>query len=296
VLRRALLAVCFTALVGGCASAPASRGAGVHVVAAENFWGSIAAQLGGAKATVTSVIVDPNVDPHSYEPTAGDARDFAGADLAIVNGIGYDRWASQLVAANPVSGRLVLDAGTVLGLSDGDNPHQWYAPASVRRVVAAISADYEKLDPKDAAYFGARRRRFQNVSLARYDALRATIRDEFAGTPVGYSESIFEPLGRSLGLHLVTPPGFAKAVAEGTEVSAGDEQTVEEQARRHEIAVWVYNSQNETPEVQRVNTICRAEGIPIVTVTETLAPASASFEQWQSTQLGGLLAALRRAR
>jgi zinc/manganese transport system substrate-binding protein len=221
---------------------------------------------------------------------------FAGADLAIVNGIGYDHWASQLVDANPVSGRVVVNAGTVLGLGDGANPHQWYSPASVNRMIGAISDAYTKLDPKDAAYFAARRQHFERVSLARYDALRSTIARRFAGTPVGYSESIFEPLGRSLGLRLMTPPSFAKAVAEGTEVSARDEETVETQARRHEIAVWVYNSQNETPDVQRVNAICRAEGIPIVTVTETLAPASATFEQWQAAELRRLLQALARER
>jgi zinc/manganese transport system substrate-binding protein len=278
-------------VVAGCSSAPASHGR-VRVVAAENFWGSIAAQLGGTKATVTSVIVDPNVDPHSYEPRASDARAFARADLTIVNGIGYDRWASQLIAANPVSGRVELDVGRVLGLGDGDNPHQWYSPESVRKVIAAISAGYAKLAPKDEAYFAARRAHFEHVALARYDALVSTIRTRFAGTPVGYSESIFEPLGRSLGLRLVTPPSFAKAVAEGTEVSAGDVETVERQARDHEFAAWIYNSQNETPDVQRVNAICRQVGIPIVTVTETLTPSTATFQQWQSAQLARLLEAL----
>jgi zinc/manganese transport system substrate-binding protein len=296
VLRRASLVLVLAALLVGCSSSPASHAGGVHVVAAENFWGSIAAQLGGTKASVSSVLVDPNVDPHSYEPTARDARSFAAADLAIVNGIGYDHWASQLVDANPVSGRIVVDAGTVLGLADGDNPHQWYSPESVSRMVAAISNAYAKLDPKDAAYFAARRQHFERRSLARYNALRSTIARRFGGTPVGYSESIFEPLGRSLGLRLLTPPSFANAVAEGTEVSARDLQTVESQARHRQIAVWVYNSQNETPEVQRINAICRAEGIPIVTVTETLAPASATFEQWQVAELTRLLLALARQR
>jgi zinc/manganese transport system substrate-binding protein len=294
-VARVALLLAVVAVLAGCASAPASRG-GVRVVAAENFWGSIAGQLGGTQAHVTSVIVDPGVDPHSYEPRASDARAFAGADLTIVNGVGYDRWASQLVDANPVDGRRELDVGRVLGLGDGDNPHQWYSPASVHRIVAAIAAEYAKLDPKDAAYFAARRQHFERTSLARYDALVETIRRRDGGTPVGYSESIFEPLGRALELRLVTPSGFAKSVAEGTEASAADEAKVAAQARSHEIAVWIYNSQNETPDVQRINAICRAEGIPVVTVTETLAPASATFQQWQSAQLTRLLLALGRTR
>ena len=101
------------------------------MVAAESFWGSIAAQLGGAHATVQSIVQSPAIDPHSYEPTASDARKLAVADVAVVNGIGYDRWASQLLAANPSDGRIVIDAGKVLGLGDGANPHQWYSPTSV---------------------------------------------------------------------------------------------------------------------------------------------------------------------
>ncbi len=110
---------------------------------------------------------------------------------------------------------------------------------------------------------------------------------------MGYSESIFRPLGEDLGLRLMTPYSFAKAIAEGGEVSAQDKQTVDRQAERREIAVWVFNSQNVTPDVKRVNEIARAHGIPIATVTETLAPAGDTFEQWQVAQLEGLERALR---
>jgi zinc/manganese transport system substrate-binding protein len=265
------------------------------VVAAENFWGSIAQQLAGSKATVTSIIVNPDTDPHSYQPSAGDARTMAGAKFAIVNGIGYDKWASQLLAANPVSGRTVLDVGNLLGMKEGDNPHQWYSPSSVQKVINAITAAYDKIDPADKAYFAAQKKHFETVSLKPYDQLRAQIRQRFAGVPVGYSESIFQPLGQSLGLKLLTPYSFAKAIAEGTEISAQDKETVDAQAQRRLIKVWIYNSQNATPDIQRINAICRARGIPIATVTETLSPAGDSFEQWQVAELRGLIAALHRA-
>ncbi len=275
--------------------AGSARAAPVQVVAAENMWGSIATQLAGDRAQVTSIITSPATDPHAYEPRPSDARLAAGAQLAIVNGIGYDTWASKLLDASPSSGRIVLDVGDLLGLSDGDNPHQWYDPTSVRRVVAAITADLTQLDPADAAYFRSRRTQFLNHDLATYDQLRAEIRRRFAGVPVGYSESIFAPLGQSLGLDLATPASFAKAIAEGTDVSAGDEAAVEAQARKRKIAVWVYNSQNATPDVATINAIARAHRIPIVTVTETLSPATVTFESWQVAQLRRLIAALHQA-
>jgi zinc/manganese transport system substrate-binding protein len=267
----------------------------IRAVAAENFWGSIASQLAGSKASVSSIIVNPDTDPHDYEPTASDARTIASATFVIVNGIGYDGWASKLLAANPVSGRVTLDVGDLLGLQDGDNPHQWYSPSSVTRVVHAIVAAYGKLDPADRGYFAAQERHFETVSLARYNRLRAQIRTRFAGVPVGYSESIFQPLGQDLHLRLLTPASFAKAVAEGTDVSAKDKQTVDAQAQRHQIKVWIYNSQNATPDVQQINAIARARKIPIATVTETLSPASDTFEQWQVAELQGLIRALHQA-
>jgi zinc/manganese transport system substrate-binding protein len=272
--------------VTGCG---AQSGAGtdrgkLQVVAAENFWGSIAAQLGGERVNVQSVITNPETDPHSYEPTVQDARTMASAQMAVVNGIGYDNWAPRLLAADPASGRVVLNVGETLGLSEGDNPHQWYSPASVQKVSAQIVADYDRLDPAGATYFAQQEHVFETRGRARY-----------AGTPVGYSESIFQPLGEDLGLKLKTPYSFAKAIAEGTDVSAQDKETVDSQAQRRQIAVWVYNSQNVTPDVQRVNEIARARGIPIVTVTETLAPASDSFQQWQVAELEGLQRALHEA-
>jgi zinc/manganese transport system substrate-binding protein len=270
-LSAAVLAALALMLAGcdrsGTAPLPGGRVA-FQVVAAENFWGSIAKQLAGTKASVTSIIVNPGTDPHSYEP---------------------------LLEASPLSGRIVLNAGDLLGLHEGDNPHQWYSPSSVTRVVERITADYDALEPSAAAYFAQRKQAFLTRDLARYDALRMEIRAKYAGTPVGYSESIFRPLGEDLGLKLLTPYSFAKAIAEGTEVSAQDKQTTDTQARKRLIKIWVFNSQNVTPDVQRISDIASEEKIPIATVTETLSPPSDSFEQWQVAELEGIARALHAA-
>jgi zinc/manganese transport system substrate-binding protein len=287
-------------LIGGCgggvpSATGGSAGAKLQVVAAENFWGSIATQLAGDRASVSSIVVNPNTDPHDYNPTARDARTLATAKLAIVNDIGYDPWAAKLLAASPERGRVVLSVGGLLALKTGGNPHQWYSPASVVRVVERIAADYVRLDPGDAAYFTARKQAFLTRGLAEYNRLRQQIRARYSGVPVGYSESIFQPLGQDLGLKLITPASFAKAIAEGADPSAQDKQTVDAQTQRRQIAVWVFNSQNLTPDVQRVNQLARAAHVPIATVTETLAPAAASFQQWQVAQLRALKRLLAQA-
>jgi zinc/manganese transport system substrate-binding protein len=277
----------------GAAASPASGG--LQVVAAENFWGSIAAQLGGDRVHVTSVITSPATDPHDYEPTAADARTLAGAEMAIVNGIGYDPWAPKLIAANPVHGRVVLTVGDLVGIKPGGNPHRWYSPGDVQKVIDEIVRDYSKLDPKNAGYFKQQKADFEKRGLAKYRNLIATIKRTYRGVPVGASESIFAPLAQALGLKLLTPASFLKAISEGTEPTAKDKSTIDRQIAGKQIKVWVYNSQNSTPDVKRITDAARKKGIPITTITETLTPANATFQGWQSRQLKALQRALAKA-
>ena len=287
-------------LVSGLAACSAGSGGPtggdrLKVVAAENFWGSIAAQLGGDRVQVSSIIDNPNADPHDYEPTAADARTFSVAKLVVVNGIGYDPWASKLLAATPVDGRQTLNVGDLLGLKDGDNPHQWYSAAHVRQVAAAITADYKRLDPADAAYFTRQQHHFETSALAPYHHLIAQIRARYAGTPVGASESIVSPLAATLGLKMLTPYSFLRAVSEGGEPTAQDKATIDAQIRNKDIKVFIYNSQNATPDVTAQVREARARHIPVTTVTETLTPANLTFEQWQVSQLERLESALHQA-
>jgi zinc/manganese transport system substrate-binding protein len=272
-----------------------STGAKLQVVAAENFWGSIASQLGGERVQVTSIVHSPSADPHDYEPTAADARTMAGAKLAIVNGIGYDPWAGKLIGASPSKGRIVLTIGDLVGIKTGGNPHRWYSPPNVQQVISAIVADYKQLDPAGAPYYERRRATFESTGLGAYKAEIALIKRRYGGVRVGASESIFAPLAQALGLNLITPGSFLTAISEGAEPTAADKTTIERQIAGKQIKVWVFNSQNSTPDVQRLTDKARKAGIPVSTITETLVPASASFQQWQVTQLRALASALGKA-
>lgn len=287
----AVLALLF--LTAGCSIGASSvTGGRLQVVAAESFWGSIAAQLGGDRVTVKSVITNPQTDPHDYEPTAADARAVASARYAMVNGAGYDPWATKLLAANANTGRVVLNVGDLVDVRSGGNPHRWYSPADVRRVIDRITEDYERLAPRDAAFFDQQRATFTTSALGRYDALIADIKAKHNGVPIGASESIFSPLADALGLKLLTPASFLNAISEGGEPTSADKSTIEDQIRTHQIKVYVYNRQNSTPDVQAEVNLARREGIAVVSITETLTPASATFQDWQVGQLQLLQAAL----
>lgn len=292
----------FFALAGCATSLPATgEGSSIHsvrivrVVAAENFWGSIVAQLGGTHARVVSIIDNPNTDPHAYEPTAADARVLADAQLAVQNGAGYDPWMPRLLAADGGS-RTVLDVGSLVGVAPGGNPHLWYDSSYVEQFITTATDDLVRADPADGAYFMARRTAYEQVGLAGYHAALLRIRARYAGTPVGASESIVAYLCRSVGLDLVSPPTFLRAVSEGTDVSAVDMATIARQIQTRAIAVYVENTQNLTPNVQAQVSAARAAGIPRTAVTETLEPATTTFQAWQTAQLDSLYAALEKSR
>ena len=264
----------------------------MRVVAAENFWGSIAAQLGGDRVRVTSIVTRPDTDPHTYEATPADARAVATARYVIVNGVGYDAWANRLAQAGSRSDRSVLDVGESVGVKAGANPHLWYSPAVVHRVVDRITADYERLDPADDAYFARQRGAFLAGGLGAYDAAIADIKARFGGTPIGASESIVEPIASALGLDLVTPGNLLRAISEGGDPTAADKSTVDAQIADHRIRVYVVNSQNSTPDVQAEVARARASHVPVVSFTETLTPPGATFQDWQVGQLHALADAL----
>jgi zinc/manganese transport system substrate-binding protein len=277
------------------AAANSGSGRQIQVVAAENFWGSIASQLGGAHVKVTSIISNPDADPHDYEPTAADARTVAGARMTIVNGIGYDSWADKLLSANPSAGRTALKVGDLVGIKPGGNPHRWYSPQNVHQVIGQITADYKKLDPADSADFDTLESTFETRTLGTYNQLISQIKATYAGTPIGASESIVSPLADGLGLKTLTPYSFLSAISEGTDPTARDKALIDRQIKDKQIKVYVYNSQNATPDVQQQVKEAKAEGIPVTTVTETLTPAGASFQQWQVRELRGLQQALAKA-
>jgi zinc/manganese transport system substrate-binding protein len=299
------IAVAALTLVSACSSSSspanssgssASAGSKVVTVAASiNAWGSILAQLGGTHVVASSIITNPDTDPHSYEPTPADGRTIATSQLFVENGIGYDNWAAQALSANPDSHRTVIKVGDLVGVAEGGNPHRWFSPADIEKVADTITADLKTLDPADASYFDAQRRTFETVGLARYHQLIASIKATYGGTQVGASESIYAPLNDALGLDLLTPASFLKAISEGTDPSTADKAMIDAQISGKKIKVYVFNSQNSTPDVAAQVKAAKAQGIPVTSITETLSPATASFQDWQVAQLEALQAALHQA-
>ena len=284
--------VVVTLLLGACGSSPASSSDTINVVAGENFWASIAAQLGGTKVSVQSIVTDPNADPHEYESSASNARAFAEARLVILNGAGYDRWGQKLLDASKSSSREVITVANILGKKEGDNPHFWYDPGYVNRVADRITAQYKTIDATNAGYFDQRRSQLTDDMKSYLDEI-ATIKQKYAGTPIGSTESIFQYMAAALGLNLTTPADFMDAVAEGNDPPASAVAEFQNQIAGNKIAVLVYNVQTVTAVTTNIKSLAAAHRIRSVGVSETLSPENLKFQDWQLNQLRDLEAALR---
>jgi zinc/manganese transport system substrate-binding protein len=273
-------------LVGAaCGSSTQSGQSGpLKVVAGQNFWGSIATQLGGSKVSVQSVVTDPNADPHEYESNTNDARAFAEADLVILNGAGYDVWGDKLLSANASSHRQVVKIADLLGKKEGDNPHFWYNPDWVVKVADKITAEYKSIDSSDTGYFDQRRADF-TTALKPYDDRIAEIKQKFTGVAIGSTESIFVYMATALGLNLISPPDFMAAVSEGNDPPATAVVEFQNQVSAKQIKVLIYNVQTATAVTTNVRHLAEANNIPVVGVSETLQPESATFQEWQLAQL-----------
>ena len=264
-------------------------------MAAENFWGNITSQMGGRDVTVTSLITNPNADPHLFETDAADAATLAQAQVVIENGAGYDTWMSSLLSADGGSPRIV-NAATVLHITGSDpNPHLWYDIPRVPTVAAAIAAALEKAAPPDAATFKANLATF-DASLAPLDATLATIKAHFHNVPVAYTERVPGYALAVAGLDVETPPGFARAIEDGTDPGPQTRWPCSGSLTDHDINVLLYNVQTVTPVTTQIRALARSHHIPVVGVSETMPAGAATYQHWQESQLTALLHALESSR
>ena len=278
------------ALLFATSSAPTAPLPRLPVVAAENFYGDIVQQLAGDHVSVTSIMSDPNVDPHAYETNAKDAAAVADARLVIRNGLGYDSFVDHLLAASPNARRTVIVVAALTGHTEGDNPHVWYAPSTMPKVAQAAVDALSQADPQNAAFYRARHRVFLE-SLRPLTRAVAQIHDRHLGAPIAATEPVFDYMARALGLHVLTPEAFQKAIEDGVDPPAAALAQMEDQLKQRQVRVLVYNTQTVSSITRRLRHLAEHLGIPVVGVSETEPPGQ-SYLRWMVGQLEQLDAAL----
>jgi zinc/manganese transport system substrate-binding protein len=272
-----------------------SSGKVIQVVAAENFWGSLVSQLGGTHVNVTSVVSDPNTDPHEYQSNPATARAFSTAGLVIVNGAGYDTWALSIIAASNTPNQKVLNVQELTGQRADVNPHFWYSPYYVNDTVKAMYKALVTIDPADTTYFHQQYANLNASLWQSYMSREVQIKHQFGGSPVAGTEDIFVYMANATGLNVVSPVGFMQAVAEGNDPSAQDLAAFQQllAGGKSTVKVLLYNIQTESPITQSIKALAIKNGIQISNITETVQPPDAAFQNWMGAEVLSLQNALK---
>jgi zinc/manganese transport system substrate-binding protein len=265
----------------------------VKVVAAENFYGDVAQQLAGPNAAVTSILSNPDQDPHLFEASPSVARELSEARIVVYNGADYDAWMAKLLGNANAADRIVIVVADLVGRKTGENPHLWYDPATMPAFAKAFSAALGSADAARKADYDQRLQTFLD-SLKPLDAKVAEMKGKFAGTPVTATEPVFGYMASALGLKMRNER-FQLAVMNNTEPSASDVAAFESDLRKHRVRALFYNSQATEAAAQRLLKIARQSKIPVVGVTET-EPAGKTYQTWMTGQLEALEKALAAPR
>jgi zinc/manganese transport system substrate-binding protein len=275
--------------LGAAGPAQAQDAGKIAVVAAQNFYGDIARQIGGDRISVASIMSNPDQDPHLFETTPGVVRQIADARIVIVNGADYDSWMDKLIAAAPRPGRSVISAAKLVNAKAGDNPHLWYAPATMPAVAKAIAAALSQADAAHAAEYAGRLGKIL-ADLDRVTQRVAQIKAKHAGKPVTATEPVFGLMADALGLTMRNQ-SFQLAMMNDTEPSARDVAAFENDLKNNKVKALIYNKQVSEKLTERLRAIAAKAKVPVVGVTET-QPANVSFQDWMLGELDALDKAL----
>jgi zinc/manganese transport system substrate-binding protein len=293
-MRRALVFAAVLVLASACApvSAPGVD-ATVAVLGAENFYADLLAQIGGTKVTVSSILNDPNADPHEYEANPRTAKLVADAKLVIVNGIGYDDFMDKLLGASTKPDRVVLNVQDILKKADDDNAHVWYDPATMPRVADAATAALSKLDPQNASYFAAQETKYL-AALKPIDDKIAALRAKYNGAPVAFTEPVAEYQADAIGLVVLTPEGFMKAMEQSVDPAPADVAAERDLLTGKKVRALLYNSQVTSPLTKDIHDLAVKSEVPVLGVAETIPAQFKTYQDWMLSQLAELETALAK--
>jgi zinc/manganese transport system substrate-binding protein len=289
---RAAVGVGAALLVSGCGSSAFVRAGTIAVVAAENQYGNVAAQIGGSDVSVTSVESNPNTDPHSYEVSPDIAQEIGAAQVVIQNGIGYDDFMTRIESASPNTSRRVLIVQDLLGLPDSTpNPHLWYDPATMPKVANALAADYSALQPSHASYFASNAATFI-ASLQPWLSALAAFKAQYGGTPVATTEPVADYLLTAAGADNLTPFRLQADVMNGVDPSPEDLAMQMALFTEHKVKVFVYNEQVTDALTQSFITTAQTAHIPVIGVYETMPTPGFTYQSWMLAEVNALTAAV----
>ena len=264
----------------------------IHAIGVENQYADIISQIGGKYVEVTSLISDPNTDPHSFEASPGIARQIANATLIVENGAGYDDWADKLIAASPNAGRQVINVHSLLKLpADTANPHLWYDPQTMPVVADAIAEQLASKMPEHAAEFRQNAGKFRQ-SMEPVNAAITAFKRDFPATPVAVTEPVADYLLKAMGTQNLTPAALEYGIMNDIDPAPQLVSEQNELLAQRKVRVFVYNQQVTDPITSHFLALARKNQIPVVGVYETMPEPGYHYQSWMLAEVSALRKAL----
>jgi zinc/manganese transport system substrate-binding protein len=270
------------------ASASTSKSGKVIAVGAENEYANVLSQIGGKYVTVSSILNNPNTDPHTFEASASVAELVSKAQLIVQNGVGYDGFMNNIEAASPSSSRKVITAQDVLGLSnDTRNPHLWYNPKTMPAVSKVMAKDLEKIEPSHKAYFEANLAKFQASLQPWFNAI-ASFKRKYAGTKVAVTEPVADYLLEAMGAKILTPWVFQADIMNGVDPAPEDITLEDGYFTKHQVKVFCYNQQVVDALTTSIRQTAVKNKVPVVGVYETMPTPGYDYQTWMEAEVASI--------
>ena len=289
-LLAAALPLAAVLLASACSSSPSSSsaGGGITAIGAESEYADVISQVGGKYVQASSIMSNPNTDPHTFEASPAVAREISAAKLIVQNGIGYDDWATMIENAEPGDGRKVINVQQLLGLPDSTpNPHLWYKPGTMPAVASAIAADLGRIDPAHASYYKANAASF-TASLSGWTKALAAFKAAHPGTPVATTEPVADYMLQAAGTDNLTPFTFQADIMNGTDPSPQDTALQNSLFTQHKVKVFLYNQQVTDSLTESFIKLAQENGIPVVGVYETMPTPGYTYQTWMEAEVNAL--------
>ena len=272
----------------GGSSAGAASATKITVIGAENEYADVIAQIGGKYVQASSIMSNPNTDPHTFEASPAVAREISSAKLIVQNGVGYDNWATTIENAAPGDGREVINVQQLLGLPDSTpNPHLWYDPTTMPKVADAIAADLGQIDPAHASYYKANAATF-TASLGAWNSAIAAFKAKYPNTPVATTEPVADYMLQAVGADNLTPFAFQADIMNGTDPSPQNVALENSLFTQHKVKVFLYNQQVTDSLTESFIKLANQNGIPVVGVYETMPTPGFDYQSWMLAEVNDL--------
>lgn len=271
-------------------AANAAGQASVRVIAAESSYGSIVRTIGGPHVEVTSLLDSPDVDPHAFKASPDVARQISGADLVIMNGLGYDAWMEKLLQGSAATRRKVIVASMAASylILPNRNPHLFYSPRAMLVTASHIAHALAELDPAHSADYAAGLARFREQLLPVYAHVQQLIA-AYPQLTVAATEPVYGYMLHLLGYRILYQK-LQFATMNGSQPSARQVAAFTQGLNNGTVDLLVFNRQVHDRLTQSLVATAKKAGVAVVGVTE-MPLHGKNYVKWQI----GQLQAVRRA-